>query len=230
MNANSYNRDNYKGCVLINGGNDINPDNNNMFQINNFIDNDNFITLNSCTQNSYIHFNTKIQKYNKDVNSIYRLGTSNNIFGIWNKIINPNLDYNKNYYIDTSISSLDIYRNTMNIHYDNNHYHIYNNGSLYSQADSNIFINKTSITNALSKISNINGYIYNSINDINIIPKKYTGLLAQEVAQVLPEAVSISEIDGTSNISYGNMIGLLVECIKELKNKIETLETALIQS
>ena len=230
LNANSYNRDNYKGCVLINGGNDINPDNNNMFQINNFIDNDNFITLNSCTQNSYIHFNTKIQKYNKDVNSIYRLGTSNNIFGIWNKIINPNLDYNKNYYIDTSISSLDIYRNTMNIHYDNNHYHIYNNGSLYSQADSNIFINKTSITNALSKISNINGYIYNSINDINIIPKKYTGLLAQEVAQVLPEAVSISEIDGTSNISYGNMIGLLVECIKELKNKIETLETALIQS
>jgi hypothetical protein len=71
LNPSVYNRNNYKGGVIINGDN-MNPTSNNLFQINNFSDNDNFITLNSCTENSFIHFNTKFQ----NLNNIYKLGTN----------------------------------------------------------------------------------------------------------------------------------------------------------
>ena len=49
--------------------------------------------------------------------------------------------------------------------------------------------------------------------------KRYTGLIAQEVLPVLPEAVTGSE-DTNYALAYGNMMGLIVEAIKELKQKI----------
>lgn len=48
---------------------------------------------------------------------------------------------------------------------------------------------------------------------------KYTGLIAQEVMKVLPEAV-VTDKDGYHSIAYGNMAGILVEAIKELKNEL----------
>jgi len=222
LNASSYNRNNYKGCVLINGGDDLNPVNNNMFQINNFTDTDNFITLNSCTQNSYIHFNSKTVEFSKDVNTIYRIGSKNNIFGIWKRINDPSMDYNKNYYIDTSITSTDIYKNAINISYDSNLFNIYNNGLIYSlAADEANILYRTPITDALPKIYSLTGYTYKYNSAPNA--KSYTGLLASEVMAVLPEVVSISPIDGSSNIAYGNIIALLIQSIKDLKYQLDAL-------
>jgi len=45
--------------------------------------------------------------------------------------------------------------------------------------------------------------------------KHRTGLVAQEVLEVLPEAVVGNEQNGYS-LAYGDTIGLLVEAIKEL--------------
>jgi hypothetical protein len=54
--------------------------------------------------------------------------------------------------------------------------------------------------------------------------KRRTGLVAQEVLEVLPEAVVGSEENGYG-LAYGDTIGLLVEAIKELNKRIVILET-----
>jgi hypothetical protein len=56
--------------------------------------------------------------------------------------------------------------------------------------------------------------------------KQMTGLVAQEVLDVLPEAVVGSE-DEHYSLAYGNMVGLLVEGIKELKKEVAELKEQL---
>ena len=53
---------------------------------------------------------------------------------------------------------------------------------------------------------------------------RQTGVIAQEVLKVLPEAVAEMD-DGKLTVAYGNMVGLLIESIKELKAEIDTLKT-----
>jgi hypothetical protein len=48
------------------------------------------------------------------------------------------------------------------------------------------------------------------------------GVIAQEIEQVLPEVVSNSGDHKT--VSYGNVVGVLIEAIKELKAEIEELK------
>jgi hypothetical protein len=50
--------------------------------------------------------------------------------------------------------------------------------------------------------------------------KRYTGMIAQEVLQVLPEAVVGTE-ETEYALAYGNMMGLIVEAIKEIKKKLD---------
>jgi hypothetical protein len=50
-------------------------------------------------------------------------------------------------------------------------------------------------------------------------------LIAQEVEEVLPEAVITNE-DGYKSIAYGNIVGLLIEAVKELKKEVEELRNA----
>ena len=77
------------------------------------------------------------------------------------------------------------------------------------------------IDNALDKVCSINGYTYQR-TDTND-DKRHTGVLAQEVMKVLPEVVHGSE-DTTYSVAYGNMVGLLIEAIKELKLEIDELK------
>ena len=58
--------------------------------------------------------------------------------------------------------------------------------------------------------------------------KKLTGLIAQDLEKVLPEAVYTAEDLETKEehlaIRYGNTVGLLVEAIKELEARVKELE------
>ena len=56
--------------------------------------------------------------------------------------------------------------------------------------------------------------------------KPSIGVIAQEVEEVLPEVVETNE-DGTKSVSYGNIVGLLIEAIKEQQIRIEELEKRL---
>jgi hypothetical protein len=52
--------------------------------------------------------------------------------------------------------------------------------------------------------------------------KPSLGLIAQEVEKVIPELVETD--NGIKSVSYSNMIGLLIEAIKEQQNQIEELK------
>ena len=78
------------------------------------------------------------------------------------------------------------------------------------------------IEGALEKVGRLSGYTFKRIDDED--QKRVTGLLAQEVLEVLPEAVHGTDEEHYS-LAYGNMIGLLVEAIKELKCEVDILRS-----
>jgi hypothetical protein len=82
------------------------------------------------------------------------------------------------------------------------------------------------IENALEKVLQIRGVTFRR-NDIEDCSKRHAGVIAQEVEKVLPEVVNKDD-SGNMTIAYGNMIGLLIEAIKDLKNSINKLEQKLV--
>jgi hypothetical protein len=77
------------------------------------------------------------------------------------------------------------------------------------------------ITNALDKVDQLGGYTFNYKNKPDT---PMTGVMAQELLEVLPEAV-YKTIDGNTGeeiyaVRHGNVIGLLIEAIKELNEKV----------
>ena len=83
------------------------------------------------------------------------------------------------------------------------------------------------ISDALDKVKQLKGITFNYKKD----GKRSTGLIAQDLEKVLPEAI-YETIDADINgdpedkhlaIRYGNTVGLLVEAIKEQQEQIETL-------
>jgi len=108
---------------------------------------------------------------------------------------------------------------------------IYASGDITGFSDIRLKSNITIIESALSKLHTLGGYTFN-VKDDN---KRHTGLIAQEVQKILPEAV-YEEVkqDGSSgymSIAYGNMAGLFVEAIKEVdnkyKNQVEDLQNVI---
>ena len=76
------------------------------------------------------------------------------------------------------------------------------------------------IENALDKVSQLGGYLFNYKNN----PTPMTGVMAQELVDVLPEAVYKTRDPNTNEeiyaVRHGNVIGLLIEAIKELSAKV----------
>src|SRR6056300_570782 len=72
----------------------------------------------------------------------------------------------------------------------------------------------THIPNALEKVKQISGCTY-TIND-----KPSVGVIAQEVLKILPETVHTGD-DGYYAVSYHGLIGLLIEAVKELSEKVK---------
>jgi alpha-tubulin suppressor-like RCC1 family protein len=89
------------------------------------------------------------------------------------------------------------------------------NGDILIYSDGRIKENITTITSALDKVNEMSGITYNIINK----PRKQIGVVAQEVEKVLPEV--IKEEGGLKTVAYPNMIGLLIESLKELNDKVE---------
>ena len=53
--------------------------------------------------------------------------------------------------------------------------------------------------------------------------KASTGLIAQNVKMVMPEVVGQRE-DGKLTVAYGNLMGLVIEAIKELRAEVKSLK------
>ena len=91
--------------------------------------------------------------------------------------------------------------------------------SITAYSDSRLKTNLERIPDALNKIDQLNGYTYDR-TDIDV--SRQTGVIAQEVLKVLPEAVLGTE-DTIYSVVYGNMVGLLIEAIKELRAEVTEL-------
>jgi hypothetical protein len=84
--------------------------------------------------------------------------------------------------------------------------------------------NIQTIPNALSKVTKLNGVTWEWNDDVNEVTKSTptTGLIAQEVQEVLPQVV-VERENGYLGLDYSKMMGLLVEAIKEQQIKIDNL-------
>lgn len=94
-------------------------------------------------------------------------------------------------------------------------------GDVTAYSDRSLKDDVRPITDALDKVDQINGVTFVR-NDMDSDARK-TGVIAQDVEAVLPEVVSTDE-NGIKSVAYGNMVGLLIEAIKELREEVRILK------
>lgn len=82
-----------------------------------------------------------------------------------------------------------------------------------SSSDETLKENIVPISNALEKVQQISGVHFNWKDN----GEKSIGVIAQEIEKVFPELVQ--EIDDRKTVSYGNLIAVLIEAIKELDDR-----------
>lgn len=92
-------------------------------------------------------------------------------------------------------------------------------GTVTANSDEKLKINIETISDALTKVLSLRGVEYDRIDNGD----RQIGVIAQEVEKIIPEVVypkSGPDYE-TKSVAYGNLIGLLIEAIKELNQKIE---------
>lgn len=96
---------------------------------------------------------------------------------------------------------------------------ISHSGVIVALSDERVKSDIHRIDNALNRLEKIGGYTYNMRN-----VGKTAGVIAQEIAQVLPEAVSHNESDDMYTVSYNGVMAMLLECVKELHAEVKSIK------
>ena len=82
--------------------------------------------------------------------------------------------------------------------------------------------NIETIDNALDKVKTMRGVYFDKHDTEN---KRSVGVIAQEMQEIIPEAVVTDNTeDKYLSVAYGNLVGVLIEAVKELSDKVEKLE------
>ena len=89
-------------------------------------------------------------------------------------------------------------------------------GDVTAFSDMRIKHDIQTIEGALAKVSDMRGVYFKRNNG-----EPGTGVIAQEIENILPEVVKDGEY---KSVAYGNMVGILIEAIKELKAEVEKLK------
>ena len=93
---------------------------------------------------------------------------------------------------------------------------ITSSGDVTAFSDMRIKHDIETIEGALAKVSDMRGVYFKRNNG-----EAGTGVIAQEIENILPEVVKDGEY---KSVAYGNMVGILIEAIKELKAEVEKLK------
>lgn len=88
-------------------------------------------------------------------------------------------------------------------------------------SDKRVKENIVTIDNALDKVTKLRGVTYTRKDTDDKSTK--VGVIAQEVLEVLPEVVEKDD-EGMYSVAYGNMAGVFIEAIKELKAEVDSLK------
>ena len=102
---------------------------------------------------------------------------------------------------------------------------LYVGGTIYESSARELKENIKPIMGALGKVLKLEGVSYNKISN----GQKEIGLIADEVLKVIPEVVSSK--DGKAEaLHYSRLTAVLIEAVKELTNKVESLEAQIQRS
>jgi hypothetical protein len=91
-------------------------------------------------------------------------------------------------------------------------------GDISTSSDIRFKTNITTIDNALQKVLAIEGVYFNRLNQ----DSRQVGVVAQQIEPILPEVVI--DQGEFKTVTYGNIVGLLIEAIKELKKEIDSIK------
>jgi hypothetical protein len=94
-------------------------------------------------------------------------------------------------------------------------------GDLTAFSDERLKENIETIPDALETVKKLRGVKFTRKDT----KKKGIGVIAQELEKYLPELVQ--DNDGTLSVAYGNIVGLLIEAVKTLSDKVDDLEKKL---
>jgi hypothetical protein len=92
-------------------------------------------------------------------------------------------------------------------------------GDVIAFSDERVKENIYTIENALDKVNKLRGVEYNKIGE----EKQSIGVIAQEIEKILPQVVHEDE-EGMKSVAYGNIVGVLIEAIKEQQRQIHELK------
>ena len=96
---------------------------------------------------------------------------------------------------------------------------IYATGNITAFSDERLKSNISNIDNALELVKQLRGVRFEDKDG-----EKYVGVIAQEVKPIVPEVVIEHEDSGYYSVAYQNIVGVLINAIKELSDKVEILE------
>lgn len=95
---------------------------------------------------------------------------------------------------------------------------------LVQPSDERLKENIETIQNPLQKVTAMRGVSYN----LKQTGEAEIGVIAQEVEKILPEVV-IDKTDGYKAVKYQNMVGVLIEAIKEQQEQINELKKTVME-
>ena len=95
-------------------------------------------------------------------------------------------------------------------------------------SDMRLKTNLEQIEGAVSKVCKLSGFTY-EFNEtgrgLDLPAGRHSGVSAQDVLEVLPEAVACRPMDDYLTVKYEKLVPLLIEAIKELKGEIDDLKS-----
>ena len=99
---------------------------------------------------------------------------------------------------------------------------VYASGNITAYSDERLKDNIETITSPLDKVLALRGVTFDKDGERGL------GVIAQETEAVIPEVVMTHDDEmGTKSVAYGNMVGLLIEAIKEQQTQIDELKAQL---
>ena len=87
-------------------------------------------------------------------------------------------------------------------------------GNVTAYSDARLKTDVDTIENALDKVTKLRGVSFTKVDT----DERGIGVIAQEIEEILPEVV---QEGAYKSVAYGNIVGLLIEAIKELKAQVD---------